>query len=255
MIRQRPKIPPRLLACALVAMATAHAGHPIRPGQPGPYTGTLQSGKIYTPPDPQATGGIRGTIDRSVGQPLGVLAMPQDRWQVLYLAELGDAGAFEFTGLPPGRYDLIVLLDDRIFEGLTLTRLKDNLTPEDHYQIKAKIDVSSGFYNEKHIDRCEGVTGRAGQARAFLQELRTRPITLQSHKVRSDLQIRSIKLVLLEQVGPGWVIEQTRELIRQEVGPPDTKGFLPSYRQEDLNGIRVVTSIKNIGTLRLRSMR
>ncbi len=237
------------LACIVSAAAIAFAGHPVTPGAPSPYTGTQQSSKLYTEKDPEAQGGLRGIVKG--GEVLGVFAIPQDKWQSVYLASLGSDGSFYFKGLPSGKYDLAVLFENRFVEGLTLMRKESTLTDKDKKSIKEKIDVSNGFFNEKKIERCEGVTGRAGQARTLLQELRSRPVTLQSAEVRSDIQIRSIKIVLSEDVGPGWAIQNTREIVRQEIGPGDTMGMIPVRHDDALHGIRVLDAMKNLGELEL----
>jgi hypothetical protein len=47
----------------------------------------------------------------------------------------------------------------------------------------------------------EGQTGTYGKARVLEQEVRTLPITLQNADVLKHIQIRSIKLCLMESVG------------------------------------------------------
>ena len=237
------------MAGIVSAAAIALAGHPVTPGAPSPYTGTQQSSKLYTEKDPEAQGGLRGTVKG--GEILGIFAIPQDKWQSVYLATLGDDGGFYFRGLPSGKYDLAVLFENRFVEGITLMRKESTLTAKDKKSIKEKIEASNAFFNEKHIERCEGVTGRAGQARTLLQELRSRPVTLQSAEVRSDIQIRSIKIVLSEDVGPGWAIQNTREIVRQEVGPGDTMGMIPVRHVDSLHGIRVLDTMKDIGEIEL----
>lgn len=239
----------RSAAGALIAMAAiaAFAGHPVSPGSPSPYTGTQQSSQLYAKPDPEAGGGLRGKIKG--GEVLGVFAIPQDKWQSVYLASLTRDGDFAFRGLPAGKYDLAILFENKLVEGLTLLRGENTLTAGDNASIKTKVEASNAFFNEKRIERSEGVTGRAGQARLLLQELRSRPVTLQSAEVRSDIQIRSIKIVLAEDVGPGWAIQNTREIVRQELGPGDTMGMIPVRHDDSLRGKRVIDSVKDLGVL------
>ncbi|MGI6495137.1 MAG: hypothetical protein ACOX5G_03455 [Kiritimatiellia bacterium] len=236
-------------AIALSLGTVAWAGHRITPGALSPYTGTQQSSQLYTPKDPQATGGLRGKIAQ--GEVLGVFAIPQDKWRSVYLAWLGDDGTFAFQGLPAGKYDLAVLFENRFVEGLALLRRESTLTAKDRKSIQAKIEASNAFFNEKRVERCEGITGHAGQARALLQELRSRPVTLQSAEVRADIQIRSIKIVLAEDVNLGWTIQNTREIVRQEIGPGDTMGMLPVRHADSLRGIRVLDTVKDLGELDL----
>ena len=86
----------------------------------------------------------------------------------------------------------------------------------------------------------------------MLQEMRLRPVTLQDATVHAEIQIRSLKLALLEDVGAvGWHLVTTREIIRQEVAGNERKGVLPHKYSAALGGIRVVDSVKDLGEIRL----
>ena len=219
----------------------------------GKGTGTEQSTKLYTPPDPASGGGIEGRIAAPDKAIAGIFAMPQDDYKRVYRGDTdGDGRAFHFAGLPPGKYDLVVLYTDGFYEGLTLSREADSLTAGDQKAIEAAIAKSTPFFDTKKIHRCEGVTGHAGYARCVLQEVRTRPVTLQSAEVRTDIQVRSLKLALPEDVGSmGWSLVNTREIVRQEVTSSEMKGLLPHHFRAKLGGIRVIDSVKALGTLSL----
>lgn len=267
------------LACAVAAAAVA--GVKIDPGNMSPYSKTKVGINLYSKPDPSAGGGIKGVIAGAPSEILGVLAMPQkfpnisamedieggasaknarninkDMTNQVYLAGLGSDNAFTFYGLPPGKYDLFVLCENCFYEGLLLTREEHTLNEADTRAIKAKITESNPFFNVKNQHRIEGQSGAYGKARVLEQEVRTLPVTLQSAEVLKHIQIRSIKLCLMESVGTTklgthWEMKKTRELTRQEVGPPDTKGVIPGFYCKALQGIRVSTSLKDLGTLTL----
>lgn len=266
-----------------VASLSVLAGVKINPGNMSPYSKTQVSGNLYSKPDPSAAGGIRGSIAENPSEVLGVLAMPQKFPNVaslddveggnsaknarnvnknmtnqVYLASLGSDNTFSFSGLPPGKYDLFVLCENCFYEGLLLSREEQSLTEPDITAIKAKLKESNPFFNVKNQHRIEGQTGAYGKARVLEQEVRTLPVTLQSAEVMTTIQIRAIKLCLMESVGsPGlgthWEMKKTREITRQEVGPPDTKGALPGYFCKALQGIRVSDSVKDVGALKLVS--
>ncbi len=270
------------LAFSVLAVA-AIAGIKINPGNMSPYSKTHVSINLYTKPDPNATGGIKGVIAEAPSEVLGVLAMPQkfpnissmddvdggtaaknarninkDMTNQVYLAGLGSDNAFSFYGLPPGKYDLFVLCENCFYEGLLLSREEQTLTDADAKTIRAKITESNPFFNVKNQHRIEGQSGTFGKARVIEQEVRTLPVTLQSAEVLKHIQIRSIKLCLMESVGTSklgthWEMKKTREITRQEVGPPDTKGLIPGYFCKALQGIRVSTSLKDLGTIKLTS--
>lgn len=218
----------------------------------GQYTGTKQSSQLYTPPDPSAQGGIRGSILIPNKPVVAIFAMPQDDYRKVYKGEIvGGKSSFAFTGLPVGKYDLIVIFPDSFYDGILLNRESNTLTSRDGEAINKSIMKSTPFFDTKKLHRCEGVTGHAGKARAVLQEVCTHPVTLQDASERSDIQIRSIKVALLEDVNLGWSVTETREIIRQEVGGNETKGVLPNYHVARLGNIRVIDSVKDLGALSL----
>ena len=240
---------------AVLCAATVCPGPSRAAGAPDPRgaTGTKQSGYLYTAPDAAATGGIHGRIVNPAKPMLKIFAQSTDDWKHVYLGELSAGGKeFRFTGLPVGKYDMLILYADGFFEGLSLNRDENTLTGNDMASIKDAIMKSTPFFNEKKIHRCEGVTGYAGKARAVLQEVRTRPITLQSGEVRPDIQVRSIKLVLPEDVSLGWSVVNTREIVRQEVAASEYKGLLPHHFNSQLGNIRVIDTIKELGNLSLQ---
>ncbi|OQC33482.1 MAG: hypothetical protein BWX70_00079 [Verrucomicrobia bacterium ADurb.Bin070] len=279
------RIAARAAGALLVVLAATLAGAAIKidPGNMSPYSKTKVGINLYSKPDPSAGGGLRGMIAGNPSEVLGVLAMPQkfphisalsdvegggstknarninkDMTNQVYLAALGANNAFSFYGLPPGKYDLFVLCENCFYEGLLLSREPNTLADPDVRAIKAKVNESNPFFNVKNQHRIEGQGGTFGKARVLEQEVRTLPVTLQSAEVLKHIQIRSIKLCLMESVGTSklgthWEMKKTREIARQEMGPPDTKGLIPGYFCKPLQGIRVATSVKDLGTITLAS--
>lgn len=243
--------PISLIALAAV-LCLGQAG--IAPAEPAPSspTGTRQSTYLYTAPDPAAGGGMHGRVVSPAKPIVRILAQATDEWKHVYAGTLiGDGREFKFSGLPVGQYDLLVLFADEFVEGLTLSRQESTLTATDRDAIAAALMKSTPFFNEKRVHRCEGGTGTAGKARCVLQEVRTRPVTLQSAEVRADIQIRSLKLALVEDVNIGWSVIETRELSRQEVAATDARGVLPHRFSPKLGGIRVIDTVKELGDISL----
>ena len=271
-----------LTATAFACGGLFAAGVKIDPGNMSPYSKTQVGAKLYSDPDPESSGGIRGVLKDMPSDLLGVVAVPQRFTEIAsrdavtggttaknarnttkevqisaYLATLGSGSSFSFRGLPPGKYDLLVVCDNAMYDGILLAREINTLTEEDIKVIKAKVGESNPFFNIKNIQRIEGVPGGYGKARALGQDMRTLPITLQSAEVLDHIQIRSLKIYQFEQIGtaklgPMWTVKRTRELVRQEVGPPDTKGPIPNYFCQALQGIRVSKTVKDIGTVALK---
>lgn len=220
----------------------------------GEFTKTKQSSRLYTQPDPTATGGIRGKVGHP-DQPIeGAFAVAQFEPARVYAGRVGaDGRSFEFTGLPTGKYDLMLLYGSFFIEGFRLCREANSLNEADLKAIKATVDRSVPFFDTKIIHRVEGVTGHAGKSMAVQQDMRTRPVTLQSAEVRDDIQIRSMKIATFEDVGTaGWHLTNTREIVRQEVGGGQHKGPIDHRNAPEIGNIRVVDSIKDLGTLELK---
>lgn len=223
------------------------------PAPAGSYTGTEQSTRLYTAPDPSAGGGIHARVTNSPAPIIHAFAMPNDGSLHLYKGQVEAEGSeISFSGLPVAKYDLLLVTSNSFIEGFTLTIDPESLTEKDRNSIATAINKSNPFFENKRIHRCSGATGSSGKARCVLQEVRARPVTLQDASVRSDIQIRSLKLALLEDVGPGWQLTKTRELLRTEVAPGDKKDFLQHAYNPRLGVIRVTDSVKELGTLDLK---
>lgn len=221
--------------------------------QAGKITQTKQSSRLYTPSDPSAKGGIHGRIKKQKQVLRNVFAVSPDNPKLVYRGDVSaDGNEFSFQGLPTAKYDLMLVGPAFFYEGFKLTPDADLLTAKDRSQIEAVIMKSLPFFNVKKIHRCQGTTGRNGAARCVLQEVRTLPITLQSGELRTDIQVRSIRLASLEDVGTaGWQLVNTREISRMEVGADDVQGILPHACRPALGQIRVVDEIKELGEIEL----
>ena len=237
---------PALVLAAVIFAALAGAGE---------VTKTRQSNRLYTPSDPSAKGGIHGRVKGEQQLLCEAFAVPADNIKLVYRGVVSENGhEFSFAGLPVAKYDLLLVSRSRFYEGFKLTPDADSLTARDRKMIEAIIMKSVPFFNLKKIHRCEGTIGSSGVARCVLQEARTLPVTLQNAVVRTDIQVRSIKLACLEDIGTtGWQLVNTREIIRMEVGPDDVKGILPHTYLPAVSQIRVVDEIKELGEIELSS--
>jgi hypothetical protein len=217
------------------------------------HTGTTTSGRLYTAPDASDTGGLRGHIGYPKLPLLGAFAVPNGELARCYKATISkDRHSFEFNNLPTAKYDLLLLFPDMFYEGMTLNRSASNLATNEWKSILAILHHSEPFFDIKRIHRLEGIAGESGWAHAVFQEVRSLPVTLQDASVHPDIQIRTIKLASFENVGPAWQLLVTREIVRQEVANHEHKGVLPHYYVGDkLGSLRVVDTVKDLGTLEL----
>ena len=208
---------------------------------------------LYTKPDDTATGGITGRIT-SPSDPIElILATPAAEPEKVYKGELDPAtpGAFTFKGLPAGRYDLVVYYKDAFYEGVTLSREGNTLTELDLEKINTTLQKSEPYFPEKFIHRLEGQTGRGNQARMIVTYCRAKGslLTFTTYKgefSREDHK-RTVKLVMLQDVGPGWQITKTRNY-NPYWAKPGTP--LPKHNfSSALSKIRVAEEPKDIGNL------
>ena len=273
--RTRPPSTALALLLLVCAAMSAFAVPRILPGEPAPYTATVHSTKLFT--EGLGKGGIRGKLVGVNGRDIaGIFAVSRDRQKVkfeaglgggtsgsdrkmrfsVHIADIADDNSFAFTNLLDGIYDLIVLLGDRYYDGMVMGRGESTLGEKDIEDITRKITDTNPYFNKKALDRMWGTAGEDGTARILVQEVRTLPVTLQDGTVHPELQTRVLRLYVMQDISAkgtaAWSVEETREILRQEVGPPDTKGVLPEHFLKSLSGIVVVDDeVEDIGALRL----
>ena len=243
-----------ILCAALLSVAVRAAA------RQGGGMGAAVGIHLYTKPDPDAHGGIMGTVAAPAKPLAAVFAIPPDEPRFVYKGTITgpDRRGFRFQGLPVSRYDLMIFFDNVFYEGLTLTRAEDTLTKADRQAIETITMRSETFFNKKTIHRLEGLTGNmTGTARA-LSVFRRTGFTVDytwtggrnpgDPGVHSDHR-RAVKLIVLEDVGPGWQVKRTREIFTIEV-PPSTPPLRSVYRRK-LSRIRVTDHLKDLGEINL----
>jgi hypothetical protein len=201
--------------------------------------------RLYTKPDPEAKGGLKGSITTPSLPVLSVLAIPPDEPRLVYEAKISgsDRREFELTGLPMRKYDLVVIYDDRYYEGLQLHRGESTLSSEDQEKIGATIQKAEKYFLKKTIHRLEGETGRGNQSRALVTYLRDTAST------NGKDYRRSLRLIMLKDVGPGWQYERSRDLYPTWCKP--AHAHPKHFQVPELGRIRVTDEIKDLGGLRL----
>jgi len=237
--------------CAISSGGLLHA-------QEKPFDDSNERTRLYEAPDPNSPGGIEGSITSPKKPIVQILAIPPDAPEEVYQGEVTgpDRRAFRFAGLPIRKYDLIVIYDDAIHEGLQLHRGVSTLSDEDLAKVKATIDNSEPFFTKKIIHRLEGESGRGNLSRCITTFVREKPSLTymdakNAEKSRSGFYRHTFKLVMLKDVGPGWQIVRARDLYPTWFEP---KKPLPRHFHEpSLSRIRVADSVKNVGTLELQN--
>ena len=204
-------------------------------------------GRIYTAPDSASPGGIEGKTLLSLTH---ALAVERDRLHV-YRGELADGGrAFRFSHLPVGKYDLVLVSGSNVvFEGLTLGSPLVNPDPVSAQNLEKRIAVADSFFNRCAVCR----TGIAGdQALAFVERIRD-SLTLQQSGEKLNANLRRLEIIELVRAADDWQMSTARHIYREEIPLGSTPGFLQHFFVSTIGNIRVVDSVKQLGTLNLPS--
>jgi len=204
-----------------------------------------QAGYIYTHPDPAAPGGIEGT------SPVGLThAMAIDHARVnVYTAPLsGDAKAFRFEHLPVGKYDIVLVTQDRaVLEGLALGDPPNALSPVSMQNLEKRIALADSFFNRRILHRI-GI--QDGKALVFVERIRDSRILKQSGETL-DANLRRLEVIELAQAADDWQMVATRHMYREgeriEADPP----FFKHLYIAGLGNIRVVDGVKHLAPLEL----
>ncbi len=208
--------------------------------------------RLYTPPDPDSTGGITGMITKPGKPILEILAMPPDHPELVYEGKVvgSNRQGFLFEKLPMAKYDLFVIYENEFYEGLELSFVPDTLTDKDRKSIETIVKASDPFFNKKIIHRVEGTTGRGNFARCVVTQYRDGPGTVTAdYEAMKGVSRRTFKLIWLKDVGVGWQVVQKRDLY------PVTAAMnlmTPTHHfSKVLSKIRVTDQVKDLGEISL----
>lgn len=206
--------------------------------------------RLYTAPDPSASGGIRGEITSPEKPIEAIFALPPDDPKLVYEGKIegSDRRMFCFENLPMARYNLFVVYRDGFYEGLELSREADTLTESDREKIKYIVTESDPFFTKKTIHRVAGTTGRGNFARCVVTMSRDRQ-TLNADDTLIVGFRRTFKLIWLKDVGVGWQVVQKRDIYPLTVDGP--RMSIPHHYSRALSRIRVTDSVKDLGALDL----
>jgi len=205
---------------------------------------------LYSDPDPASAGGISATVQYPELPIEKVVAVPADAPELAYAGKVfgEDRRSFRFEGLPMRRYDLLIVYEDRFYEGFALHRGDDTLTTEDRAGIERMIQASEPFFTHKIVHRLEGETGRGGAARCICTFLRAKG-SLEKLEIERSEHRRTFKLVRLKQVGPGWQVVRARDLYPIYVEPE--RNHIDHHYSRAISRIRVTDKIKDLGRINL----
>ena len=185
-----------------------------------------------------------------------ILATPPDEPRLVYKGTItgDDQQSFRFEGLPMRKYDLVVIYENALYEGIQLHRGRSTLSLDDQSKIRTQIEKSEPYYPHKESSigwkakTAEAIT--PGPSAPFYQD-RPSELLFNKHEggyIRDDPR-RAFKVVILKDVGAGWQIVRARDLYSKWV-TPGTMNPPHNFRPK-LSRIRVADSIKDLGDIDL----
>jgi hypothetical protein len=204
-----------------------------------------QAGRIYTAPDPNATGGIAG----NAGTPLTHAMAVEHSREHVYLATLGDGGqSFRFEHLPVGKYDLVLVSKDgAVYEGLALGGPADGISAVSRKNLETRISLADSFFNLYAIHRL-GLEDST--VLAFVERISTKHVLKQSGEALNQ-NLRRLEVIELHQASDDWQMVATRHLYREGEEIVDNPSFFKHAAVPALGNLRVVDSVKDLGALPL----
>ena len=202
-----------------------------------------ESGRIYTTPDANSPGGIRGRFGAELTH---AIAIDHERAEV-FLAELSDGGkAFQFAHLPVGKYDLVLVTrDGAVYEDLALGGPPDAISAASLKNLETRVAVADSFFNRHAIHRI-GIDGE--QALVFVERIRDK-LTLKQSGEKLDSNLRRLEIIELDQAGDDWQMAATRHIYREDEPIAENCPFFKHVQFSGLGNIRVADTVKDTGLL------
>jgi hypothetical protein len=208
---------------------------------------TAQTTGLYTKPDPAAQGGLTAKVDQALSH---AIALHRDHAQC-YRAELSDGGkALRFTGMPTGKYDLILITrGGSVYEGVFLGDAAESVQGASRRNLDERIAKADTFFNKAHLHRF-GVSDGGDKLWAFIERMRDKEILRQSgEKLNSNL--RRFEVVEFTKSADTWTQVNSRHLYREEEPIGEGMAFSSHHFVPTLGNIRVIDSVKDLGSIAL----
>ena len=130
-------------------------------------------------------------------------------------------------------------------EGLRLGNAITALPPASRMNLETRIAKADSYFNRYIIHRCGIVDDRI---LAFVERIRDRQILTQSGDL-VKANIRRLEIIELTQAVDDWQMNQTRHVYRQYEPLEKSPAFCRHTYLPALSGIRVVTTLKELGTI------
>ncbi len=206
-----------------------------------------QSDNLYTKPHTDAPGGLSGHVSQELTH---AIALEHDRVSC-YRAELSDGNkGFRFPGLPTGKYDLFfVTKSGAVYEGAALGEDASKLSPGSLKNFETRVNKADGFFNKAKVDRI-GLIEDGSRLLAFVERLRDLATVRQSGEALNS-NLRRLEVIEFDKAADDWQMMKNRHLYREEQPQGPNMAFLKHKYLPEISGVRVVDSVKDLGTIAL----
>jgi len=206
-----------------------------------------QAGRIYTAPDPAATGGLSGHVSQELTH---ALAVEHDRVRV-FRADLDSNGrAFRFERLPVGKYDLVLFeKSGTVYEGLDLGAAP-SLPEPSAKNLDQRIALADGFFNRTHIHRI-GISSDGDTLLAFVERYRANNVLTQSGEALGQM-VRRFEIIELARANDDWQMTSSRHLYREGEPIPAQPQFRKTLNIPALGSLRVISTVNDLGEIVLQ---
>lgn len=199
---------------------------------------------IYTKPKAGAGGGIQGKVDAAITH---AIALERDR-KSCYKGAVGDGGkSFVFNGLPTGKYDLLLFTEDRVLmEGVFLGEPAEAAVKPSMKNLEERIEKADSFFNKYKLHRF-GLIDEGAKLLAVVERMRDKETLTGGGEVLKG-PVRRFEIAEFDKAADTWSFMVNRHLYREQDGPEQT-AFFESRHVAALGGIRVIDSLKDIGSV------
>ena len=214
----------------------------------------LRADTYHNQPDPGATGGLVGKIKSADGLQT-VIALDPTEFKC-YQAKVNPAtGTFEFRGLPPAEYDLLIKLSGKVYEGMSVD-VDPEAKPTPAALKKDLDDVGKMFFETEdyfNIKRVVRFNSAGDHARMLVVQTRTKPVVDPAGN-KADANVRRIDFVDFVKTRKVWQISNSRHLLRQEVPYASDDNKLSYTHSPQLSALLVGEKVRDLGELDLAKL-
>ena len=149
---------------------------------------------------------------------------------------------FKFTGLPTGKYDLVLVTKSTVYEGLELGGDAAKVTGAPLKNLETRLVKADSFFNKAKMHRF-GLIDSGEKLVAFVERVRDKTILRQSgEQLMSNL--RRFEVVDYVKSTDDWTEAESRHIFREEFKIGEGAEFLHHKNVPELGNIRVIDSVK-----------